>query len=166
MRDALAPGVRVVECGDQLWLPGELGQRRAIQLKRRLKEARFPVLKTLGKTDLKLWPGIEVLQVRELAGCVWVARSRLGENRGTREFVEALQLHGRHPKEAVEQAVGKAAAQQAFSREAVQQLIVLQEDSGSEPEPLPAQMMPGVTDRPVPASDTFRYDALLSGGEQ
>lgn len=52
----------------------ELEQRRANQLKRRLKEARFPALKTLEKTDLNLWPGIEALQVRDLAACQWVAK--------------------------------------------------------------------------------------------
>ena len=34
----------------------ELEQRLANRLKRRLKEARFPVLKTLEKTDLTRWP--------------------------------------------------------------------------------------------------------------
>lgn len=93
-------------------------------------------------------------------------RSRLGETRGTREFVEVLLLHERHPKEAVEHAVGEAVARQAFSREAVRQLVSLQEGTGPEPEALPAELMPGVTDRPVPASDTSRYDALLTGGER
>ena len=41
----------------------ELTQRQANQLKRRLKEARFPVMKTLEGTDFKKWPGLEALQV-------------------------------------------------------------------------------------------------------
>ncbi len=52
----------------------ELEQRRANQLKRRLKEARFPVLKTLEQTDLKQWPGLDAVRVRELASCQWVAQ--------------------------------------------------------------------------------------------
>lgn len=62
----------------------ELEQRRANQLERRLKEARFAVMKTLEKTDLKLWPGLDALQVRELAGCEWITRA------------ENLILVGRH----------------------------------------------------------------------
>lgn len=50
----------------------ELEQRRANQLQRRLKEARFPVFKTLEGTDLKHWPGLDAVQLRELAGCRWV----------------------------------------------------------------------------------------------
>ena len=55
----------------------ELEQRRANQLKRRLKEAHFPVLKTLETTDLKKWPGVDVLQLRDLAACEWIDQ---GEN--------------------------------------------------------------------------------------
>ena len=44
----------------------ELDQRQANQLKRRLKEAHFPVMKTLETTDLKKWPGLDALQAREL----------------------------------------------------------------------------------------------------
>lgn len=52
----------------------ELEQRQSNQLKRRLKEARFPVLKTLEETDLGKWPGIETLEVKQLVECEWVAR--------------------------------------------------------------------------------------------
>ena len=52
----------------------ELEQRQANQLKRRLKEARFPILKTLEKTDLKKWPGLNALQVREYASCEYIER--------------------------------------------------------------------------------------------
>ena len=52
----------------------ELTQRQANQLKRRLKEARFPVMKTLEGTDFKKWPGLEALQVRELLQCDYIPR--------------------------------------------------------------------------------------------
>ena len=52
----------------------ELTQRQANQLKRRLKEARFPVMKTLEGTDFKRWPGLDALQVRELLQCDYIPR--------------------------------------------------------------------------------------------
>ncbi len=52
----------------------ELTQRQANQLKRRLKEARFPVMKTLEGTDFKKWPGLDALQVRELLQCDYIPR--------------------------------------------------------------------------------------------
>ncbi len=52
----------------------ELEQRQANQLKRRLKEARFPVLKTLETTDIKKWPAVDAVQLRELCACEWITR--------------------------------------------------------------------------------------------
>ena len=52
----------------------ELEQRRANQLKRRLKEARFPILKTLEETQLEKWVGLDALEIRELAECHWMDR--------------------------------------------------------------------------------------------
>ena len=48
----------------------ELEQRLANRLKRRLKEARFPVLKTLEKTDLMALAGSR--EIRELAEGDWI----------------------------------------------------------------------------------------------
>jgi len=42
----------------------ELEQRQANQLKRRVHEARFPLMKTLERTDLNKWPGFDALQFR------------------------------------------------------------------------------------------------------
>jgi len=53
---------------------GEVEQRRARQLQRRLQEARFPVLKTLENTDLKKWPGLEALELREYAEGHYIVR--------------------------------------------------------------------------------------------
>ena len=47
----------------------ELEQRQANQVQRRFNEARFPLLKTLEQTDLKKWPGLDALQVRDYADC-------------------------------------------------------------------------------------------------
>jgi len=55
----------------------ELEQRQANQLKRRLTEARFPVMKTLESTDLRKWPSLDGMQLRELAQCDYILR---GEN--------------------------------------------------------------------------------------
>jgi DNA replication protein DnaC len=52
----------------------ELEQRRANQLQRRLKEARFPVMKTLEQTDVGKWPAWDGRQLRELAGCSWIVK--------------------------------------------------------------------------------------------
>ena len=52
----------------------ELEQRQANQVQRRLTEARFPLMKTLEKTDLKKWPGMDVMQVREYTECHYVTK--------------------------------------------------------------------------------------------
>ena len=56
----------------------------ANRLKRRLKEARFPVLKTLEKTDLTRWPSLDRREIRELAEGDWIKQH------------ENLVLLGRH----------------------------------------------------------------------
>ena len=63
----------------------QLEQRRANQLERRLKEARFPVMKTLEKTDLALWPTLDGVEVRELTQCTWISK---------RENVALIGKHG------------------------------------------------------------------------
>lgn len=50
----------------------ELEQRQANRLERRLKEARFPVLKTLEATDLNKWPGFSAGEIREYAQGRWI----------------------------------------------------------------------------------------------
>jgi DNA replication protein DnaC len=80
----------------------ELEQRQANQLKRRLREARFPVLKTLEKTDLKKWPGLNALTVREYASCDYIT------NKDNLIFV------GRH-------GTGKSHAETVFGVEACRQ---------------------------------------------
>lgn len=62
----------------------ELEQRRANQLTRRLKEARFPIMKTLETTDVQKWPSLTGPQLRELAAGDWISRK------------ENLALIGRH----------------------------------------------------------------------
>ena len=63
----------------------QLEQRRANQLERRLKQARFPVMKTLEKTDLALWPTLDGVEVRELTECTWISE---------RENVALIGKHG------------------------------------------------------------------------
>lgn len=52
----------------------ELEQRQTNQVNRRLREARFPLLKTLETTDLTKWPGFEATQVRAYAECQYISR--------------------------------------------------------------------------------------------
>ena len=52
----------------------ELEQRQANQLKRRLHDARFPMLKTLETTDLNKWPDFDSLQFREYVEADYIAR--------------------------------------------------------------------------------------------
>lgn len=80
----------------------ELEQRQANQLKRRLKEARFPVLKTLEETDLSKWPNLDAQQIRVLSGCEWIAR---------RENIALIGKHG----------TGKSHAATALAVEACRQ---------------------------------------------
>jgi DNA replication protein DnaC len=63
----------------------ELEQRQTNQVSRRLREARFPLLKTLEQTDLTKWPGFEVTQVRAYAECQYISR---------RENIVLLGKHG------------------------------------------------------------------------
>jgi DNA replication protein DnaC len=52
----------------------ELEQRQANQLKRRLHEAKFPVMKTLETTDLNKWPDFDSLQFREYVEANYISR--------------------------------------------------------------------------------------------
>jgi DNA replication protein DnaC len=52
----------------------ELEQRQANQLKRRLHEAKFPMLKTLEATDLNKWPDFDSLQFREYVEANYISR--------------------------------------------------------------------------------------------
>jgi DNA replication protein DnaC len=63
----------------------ELEQRQTNQVSRRLREARFPLLKTLETTDLTKWPGFDAIQVRAYAECQYISR---------RENVVLLGKHG------------------------------------------------------------------------
>jgi len=51
----------------------EQEQRQANQLKRRLREAGFPQMKTLEDTDLGKWPGFEARKVKQLADGSYLA---------------------------------------------------------------------------------------------
>ena len=63
----------------------ELDQRQTNQVQRRMTEARFPILKTLEKTDLKKWPSLDALQVREYLECQYITK---------RENIVILGKHG------------------------------------------------------------------------
>jgi DNA replication protein DnaC len=63
----------------------ELDQRQTNQVQRRMTEARFPILKTLEKTDLKKWPSLDALQLREYLECQYITK---------RENIVILGKHG------------------------------------------------------------------------
>ena len=93
-------------------------------------------------------------------------RERWGDNRGTRQFVEVLQLHGSYGAEHVEAAVRQALELHSSSFEAVKHLLFRRESSGGPYPPLESHRIPGVTDRPIALTDLSRYDRLLDGGAQ
>ena len=57
-------------------LEQEVEHRKANQLKRRLKEARFPKMKTLADSDLNHWPSLDAQQVRGYAQGDWIQSKR------------------------------------------------------------------------------------------
>jgi hypothetical protein len=91
-------------------------------------------------------------------------RRNRGENSGTREFVRVLQLYQQYGAPQVEQAIAQAVGVGAFDYAAVKQLLRCRQESDRETDPLPADLIPGLTDRRVELSDLSRYDELLSGG--
>jgi len=52
----------------------ELEQRQANQLRRRLHEAHFPLMKTLETTDLNKWPGLDARQFRDYVEGDYIGR--------------------------------------------------------------------------------------------
>lgn len=90
-------------------------------------------------------------------------RYRLGENRGTKEFIEILKLHQDYDSQMVEQAVSQVAALQCGSLDAVRQLLRHRSSQQRSFEPLPTELIPGVTDRKVATTDLAGYGQLLGG---
>jgi len=95
-----------------------------------------------------------------------ILRDRQGDNVGTREFVEILQLHQSYSFERVEAAIAEALRRQTYNLESVKHILVRQDRPEIGFSPLYAGLMPGVTDLTVAVSDVGRYDLLLAGGAQ
>ena len=95
-----------------------------------------------------------------------ILRDRQGDSRGTREFVGMLQLHQTYPYRRIEAAVAEALQCQTYSLDSVKHILVRQDRPGTAFSPLNADLIPGVTDLTVGASDVSRYDQLLAGGAQ
>jgi hypothetical protein len=93
-----------------------------------------------------------------------ILRDRLGNNKGTRDFVRILQLHADHPSEEVNRAVEQALEYSSYSYDAVKHLLLSRKTLPQNVIPLDSDLMPGITDRLIAASDLNRYDALLAGG--
>ena len=93
-----------------------------------------------------------------------ILRRRQGNNKGTRDFVRILQLHRDYPSEEVDQAVELALRYSGHSYDAVKHLLLSQKTPSQNVMPLDPDLMPGITDRSVAASDVNRYDALLTVG--
>ena len=91
-------------------------------------------------------------------------RRRHGESRGTREFVQVLQLHQHYPAKRIEEAVTEALRCQTCSVDAVKHILMYQEQTVIQHPPLEPALIPGITDRTIVVSDVSRYDHLLSGG--
>ena len=88
-------------------------------------------------------------------------RRRQGEGRGTREFVQVLQLHRQYESSQVEAAVRLVLEKGCPGYESIRHLLRAQEAPLLSTEPLPAELIPGVTDQPVPVSDLNAFNALL-----
>ena len=100
------------------------------------------------------WPGnYEVLLSR--------VRLRLGENSGTREFVRILGLHQHYPKTLVEEAIGRVLELQCPSLASVRHWISYRKSSTQSIEPLPPELLPGITGRQVERMAVARFNALL-----
>ena len=91
-------------------------------------------------------------------------RRRQGEGRGTREFVRVLQLHRQYESSRVEAAVRSVLDKGCPGYESIRHLLRAQEAPPLSTEPLPAELIPGVTDQPVPVSDPNAFNALLPAG--
>ena len=100
------------------------------------------------------WPGdYEVLLAR--------LRRRLGETSGTREFVGILGLHQHYPTTVVEEAIGRVLELQCPSLASIRHWIRYQDSTTHSIEPLPAQLIPGITDRQVQRMAVSSFNALL-----
>lgn len=93
-----------------------------------------------------------------------ILRNRLGDNKGTRDFVRILQLHKEYCAEEVERAVEQALQYCSYSYDAVKHLLISQRTSPQNIIPLDPDLIPGITDRFVSTGDLNQYDALLTGG--
>ncbi len=91
-------------------------------------------------------------------------RGRQGYSQGTREFVRVLQLHQEYERTQVEQAITLVLEQHCPSYESIRHLIRVQESSPLVAQPLPAELIAGVTDRAVLMSDVKDFNALLTAG--
>jgi len=90
-------------------------------------------------------------------------RQRRGESSGTREFLQILKLHEEYESGEVEQAVEKDCRLQCGSLPAVRQFLGRRTGERLFFEPLPAELLPGITDRRVGATDVAGYGQLLGG---
>jgi transposase len=93
-----------------------------------------------------------------------ILRNRLGDNKGTRDFVRILQLHKDYSSEEVDRAVELALEYSSYSYDAVKHLLLSQRTPPQNIIPLDPDLIPGITDRWIADSDLNRYDALLTGG--
>ena len=91
-------------------------------------------------------------------------RHRQGEGTGTREFVQVLQLHQEYPASEVQEAVRSVLEKGCPGYESIRQLLRAQETTPLPTGPLPAELIPGGTDRPVPCSDLSPFNAFLPAG--
>jgi hypothetical protein len=93
-----------------------------------------------------------------------ILRNRLGDNKGTRDFVRILQLHKDYSSEEVDRAVELAVEYSSYSYDSVKHLLLSQRTPPQNIIPLDPDLIPGITDRWIADSDLNRYDALLTGG--
>lgn len=88
-------------------------------------------------------------------------RKRQGESSGTREFIDVLRLHGEEEPEVVREAIQQVLELECPGYEAIRHLIRYRQQPLSSREPLPAGLIPGITDVELAQTEVSRFNALL-----
>ena len=101
------------------------------------------------------WPEIYEMTLSKL-------RERQGYSRGTREFIEILQLHHDYPASHVQSALELVHECHAWSLASVKHLLKSNWSESASPLPLDSNRLPGITDQRWEAPKLNHYNHLLN----
>ncbi len=88
-------------------------------------------------------------------------RERLGESKGTQEFIEILKLHQDYEDDKVLSALKQSAQSHAWGAASVKSLLILQNSVEHFLPPLEQNRIPGVTDLSISSTDLESFNALI-----